>query len=232
MIDNDNMPLTNAQVRRVLDILAETGSSAGDFFTSLLDSPDNNECITSGFDKLLREVAQKDSRWTCIVEAWAVREATQRCATEILTLTNKKSGLYFTAKEVTEESICGFSIEGLAAKMQALAPMLWRILQTLLSADPRSNYQKEWTSQQREAKKKRHRQPDDGEIDMGDFGSPAEDDPEAEDDDEQEPRTLIQIVRVVSRIKRHLIIVSCRNKSYVSASCFKARTSVATHFKV
>ena len=34
-------------------------------------------------------------------------------------LTNKKSRLYFMAKEVTEESIHDFSIEGLAGKMQA-----------------------------------------------------------------------------------------------------------------
>ncbi|KAI0258557.1 hypothetical protein BC834DRAFT_813350, partial [Gloeopeniophorella convolvens] len=55
---------------------------------------------------------------------------------EICVLTTKASGWQFSAQKATGDQLLGFSIPDMADKLAQQAPAIWRLLETLLSADP------------------------------------------------------------------------------------------------
>ena len=63
---------------------------------------------------------------------------------EILSLTWPDAHLHYIAKGMTENKLCEFNINNIVQQMSANAPLVWELLDALLSANPHLQYQRDW----------------------------------------------------------------------------------------
>ena len=59
-------------------------------------------------------------------------------------LTSKDNGFHFLTAKMTQEQLQSFDIEDLMKRIMAIAPDLWRLMETLHAADSQINYQRTW----------------------------------------------------------------------------------------
>jgi hypothetical protein len=76
---------------------------------------------------------------------WARQRMVARYASEVVQLIQRANGFHFTAKKTTAERLREFDIDELASNMSILAPDLWSLFSSLLAADTKVNYKREWT---------------------------------------------------------------------------------------
>ena len=67
---------------------------------------------------------------------------------EILSLTWPDACLHYIAKGMTENKLCEFNIDNIVEQMSANAPLVWELLDALLSADPHLQYKQDWAWKQ------------------------------------------------------------------------------------
>lgn len=233
--------LTHGYLEKILLDLDEHGSSVAELLLEVLSGSadeyqDQISSIAVKFT-LIMNAAQKNAQCAHIVTEWTEKALTKVYANEILTLTKKESGFHFVAKETTEESLRSITIDHLAKTIEAKAPNLWRLLNVLSSADPKTNYQRAWLFKRRAAShpSKGRSKHVDGDLEMEDFG---EDGFERDEEDpamlpigldEDEPEDLADQIEerrlMLEKIVSHLSIISksqqsqyCRKKQSASAS--------------
>lgn len=71
---------------------------------------------------------------------WANEFVKSKYANEISALVDRDNGLHFSASTASAQQISDFRIEEMAKKMQVLAPHVWNLLDTLLSALRKPNF--------------------------------------------------------------------------------------------
>ncbi|KAF4566199.1 hypothetical protein EYR36_011614 [Pleurotus pulmonarius] len=71
---------------------------------------------------------------------WANEFVKSKYADEISALVDRDNGLHFSASTASAQQISDFRIEEMAKKMQVLAPHVWNLLDTLLSALRKPNF--------------------------------------------------------------------------------------------
>ena len=116
------------------------------------------------------------------VMKWARRMTMATYVSEVAQLIHRASGFHFTAKKTTAARLQEFNIDELASRMSVLAPNLWSLLDSLLAADPKINYKREWRS----GKVPDTSQRVDDDVDMPDVHDLDEDDDEYWKDDADE----------------------------------------------
>ena len=67
---------------------------------------------------------------------------------EILSLTRSDAGLHYIAKGMTENKLREFNIDDIIEQMSAVAPLVWDLLDELLSVDPHLRYKRDWAWKQ------------------------------------------------------------------------------------
>ena len=67
---------------------------------------------------------------------------------EIWLLTRADSGLHYIAKEMTESKLREFNIDNIIEQISTSAPLVWKLLDELLSADPHHWYRRDWDQKQ------------------------------------------------------------------------------------
>jgi hypothetical protein len=114
--------------------------------TTILERVEGDENkLTLEVEEIL-EFLINHSKAGSIALRWACRRTTATYTSEVARLVQRENGLHFTAKKTTAERLREFDINALASKMQALAPNLWSLLDSLLAADSKVNYKREWRS--------------------------------------------------------------------------------------
>ena len=111
-----------------------------------------------------------------ITSKWAIKFAQNTYQSQMHLLSCKSSGFYFLAKNMTQDQLKSFSIEETANRMEELAPDLWKLFGILLSANPRSKYQKYWARNQANSRGDTGRRQgrygmDDGDIEVQDHNN-------------------------------------------------------------
>jgi hypothetical protein len=96
----------------------------------------DHHCTTSLLDNAERiiEAFSQNSQSAPSVYAWA-RKAIQKRTTESVKVLTANHDWHFDAEHAIAADLEDFKIEQMAAKMKALAPDLWNLLQILLSRD-------------------------------------------------------------------------------------------------
>jgi hypothetical protein len=61
---------------------------------------------------------------------------TKKYMDEVVGLVSKKNGWHFSAQHTSAELLQAFSLEDMAQRLMAQAPLLWDLLGNLLQADP------------------------------------------------------------------------------------------------
>ncbi|KAG6917690.1 hypothetical protein DXG01_001460 [Tephrocybe rancida] len=123
---------------------------------AITDIRDNLSLILNGF---LNHPA------TCnTMAAWASQIMAKTYAAEVLGLTHKNAGYHFVAYKTSEQKLHEADISDMAGNMLRLAPNLWELLDSLLSADPKLNT--ECTRRRKPALEKQKGR--DGDVEMED----------------------------------------------------------------
>jgi hypothetical protein len=127
-----------SQVERIAATLSSENVTASDFVLTLLErkSLQDHHCTTSLLDNAERiiEAFSQNSHSAPSVYAWA-RKAIQKRTTESVKVLTANHDWHFDAEHAIAADLEDFKIEQMAAKMKALAPDLWNLLQILLSRD-------------------------------------------------------------------------------------------------
>ena len=76
------------------------------------------------------------------VSAWAHATMKKKYISEILSLT-KHSGLHYITKKMNENKLHDFDINDITERMSVNAPLVWELLDELLSADTHLQYKRE-----------------------------------------------------------------------------------------
>ncbi|KAF8167142.1 hypothetical protein B0H34DRAFT_812416, partial [Crassisporium funariophilum] len=103
---------------------------------------------------------------------WAHHTVNTIYSSEIMALAHKDSGLHFSAANMTEERLRSFNISVLCKQMEDQAPMVWAMLDSLLAADPKLQYKRDWArnkAKQGEPNKRTKAAASDGDIEMSDI---------------------------------------------------------------
>lgn len=185
------MTLPDLQIKAILNILQSHDTTLLELITSVLQSTDNE--VRQSADVILRnpqlevilEILRSHPISQSGTQEWAKGVTIEVCRQQILELTKKENGIHFTARNTTEKKIQQFNMSFLTQKMESMAPDVWHILGVLFAADPRSNYQRNWTEKRRQMNSKKQRKTRksgvaDGDIEMQDIG---EFDNESQDSD-------------------------------------------------
>jgi len=78
------------------------------------------------------------------VSAWVQMTMKAMYTVEILSLTRPDAHLHYIAKGMTENKLHEFNIDDIIEQMSANAPLVWELLDALLSADPHLQYKRDW----------------------------------------------------------------------------------------
>ena len=78
------------------------------------------------------------------VSAWAHTTMKTIYTAEILSLTRHAAGLHYIAKGMTENKLHEFDIDDIIEQMSDNAPLVWELLDELLSADAHLRYKRDW----------------------------------------------------------------------------------------
>jgi hypothetical protein len=172
------MSLSKIQLDEIIAKLHSYTSTPADLIVTLLGSKDHIDDdvvhnIHQNADKILASLARNPST-SVVAFQWAHETATNTYIDQIHALIKDKTGLWFSAKHCTAQSLKEFDIAGLAEQMNAKAPHLWELLGTLLAADSGTKVAREARGNQCRAKKSTSTNMD------GDFVMANGDDSEAE----------------------------------------------------
>jgi hypothetical protein len=131
--------LSKIQLDEILTKLHSYTSTPVDLIVTLLGSKDhiNNDAVHNihrNADKILESLAQNHST-SVVAFQWAHETATKTYMNQIHVLIKDKTGLWFSTKHCTAQSLQEFDIVGLAEQMNMKVPHLWELLGALLAAD-------------------------------------------------------------------------------------------------
>ena len=160
--------------------------TTSDILTAILKSVEHDENKFSFEVEGILEYLIGHSKAGDIVSRWARVRTMATLGSEVANLVQRANGLHFTAKKTTAERLREFDIDVLASKMSTLAPNLWSLFGSLLTADPTINYKREWTRKNVTAPDNVWRT-DDQDIDMLDVHEPDEDEDQYWKDVDESP---------------------------------------------
>lgn len=133
------MSLLKIQLDEILTKLHSYTSTPVHLIVTLLGSKDhiNNDAVHNIYqnaDKILASLAWNPST-SVVAFQWAHETATNTYMDQMNALIKDKTGLWFSTKHCTTQSLKEFDMVGLVEQMNAKAPHLWELLSTLLAAD-------------------------------------------------------------------------------------------------
>ena len=224
------MTLTLETLNLILSQIASCGTTVADVVimamsqTDTRDNPGGVHDVSLHIEDFLDKLHghqlmhKKVSAWICTTMK-AIYTA------EIRLLTRPDAGLHYIAKGMTESKLREFNIDNIVEQMSANAPLVWELLDELLSADPQHRYKREWDrkqAQQAAAAKLRPRQgaKSHDDVNMIDGTNFDDDEPFRQffdqtvpivEEDEDEPEDIVDQVErrhaskitIVSRSPRH-----------------------------
>jgi hypothetical protein len=123
----------------------------------------------------------------------------ERYTTELMALTHPNAGFHFVAAKTTETQLDDTKLTEMATKMGTLAPSLWILLDSLLSADHAIEYQRQWQRKKATAlasAKKHHSKLEDEDIAMQDVSAMESEQVEAASSVVEREKMLSSIVSV------------------------------------
>lgn len=125
------MPLTDTILHDVLEAINVYDTTPSEILVSLLHrTEDRGLTDTESFRRVvldaeeILEALRTNDKTRDRTMSWAQCSTTDRCRKEVETLVKKESGLRFVARKAEVAQLTDFSLEGLASKMQELAPCL------------------------------------------------------------------------------------------------------------
>ena len=132
---NTRMTLTHEKLNLILSQIASYGTTMADVVIMAMLPTD----VENLFDKLHghKQLHEK-------VSAWVHTTMKTMYTAEILSLTQPDAQLHCIAKGMTENKLCEFNIDNIIKQMSVNTPLVWELLDELLSADPDLRYQRSW----------------------------------------------------------------------------------------
>jgi hypothetical protein len=118
---------------------------------------------------------------------------------EIRLLTRPDAGLHYIAKGMTESKLREFNIDNIIEQMSTNAPLVWGLLDELLSADPQHQYKWNWDWKQAQEAAAAKQQPRQGASSSNSHDDVNMIDSTNLDDDEQYWQFFDQTVPIVEK---------------------------------
>jgi hypothetical protein len=148
------MMLTLQTLDKILTEISHLGTTLADVVIMTVSDPNaraHHPHVTLHIEDLLNTLYRHNPIHEQ-VSTWAHTTMKAIYTSEILSLTQPKSGLHYTAKGMTEDKMGKFDIDDITEHMSADAPLLWELLGKLLSADPlrRQTWRKQDLTQKQE----------------------------------------------------------------------------------
>ena len=134
--------------------MGENKVSIMDLLLFLLQNPTlHSQATMSAHDNtcLILQLLLREQGTEGMMADWAVSAVKDVCTREIVQLANRKAGFHFLVQKTQYKQLKDTEIHNMADKMERAAPMVWNLVDVLLSADPKRVYQCEWT--QKKAKR-------------------------------------------------------------------------------
>jgi len=146
------MCLSTVHLAEILGKLDSYGSTPADLIITLLegvvDHVDYRDNILQNADKIFASLARNPPTSVDAIR-WAHETTMRTYADQMRALVQVKTGLRFSAKHCTAQSLSDFDIMGVAKQMEVKAPHLWELLGVLLAADSSANAFRESRGKQR-----------------------------------------------------------------------------------
>jgi hypothetical protein len=148
------MTLTQETLNLILSQIARCGTTVADVVIMAMSPTDTRDGCPGGvhdvslhiedlLEKLLGHQLMHEK-----VSAWVRTTMKTMYTAEILSLTRPDAGLHYIAKGMTENKLREFNIDDIIEQMSANAPLVWELLDELLSADPHLRYKRDWARKQ------------------------------------------------------------------------------------
>jgi hypothetical protein len=172
------MTLTQQTLDLILSQIAHFDTTLADVVITAMNNPDTRDSpsgvmgnISLHIEDLLE--ALHGHNLTCQkVSAWAHATMKTAYTSEILSLTRPDSGFHYIAKGITEDKLHEFDIDDITEQMSVDAPLVWELLDELLSADPHLRYKRVWARKRAQEVKQQRQQGDsrsrNNDVDMHD----------------------------------------------------------------
>jgi len=185
--EKPNMTLMQQTLDLILSQIAHFDTTLADVVITAMNNLDTRDSpsgvmgnISLHIEDLLE--ALHGHNLTCQkVSAWAHATMKTVYTSEILSLTRPDSGLHYIAKWITEDKLREFDIDDITEQVSIDAPLVWELLDELLSADLHLQYKWVWAwkrAQEVAAAKQRWQQGDshscNNDVDDGAGGLKAE----------------------------------------------------------
>ena len=138
---NTLMTLTHDTLDLILSQIVHSGTTLTDVVIMTMSREGSNVSpqITDLLEKLLRHKLMHEK-----VSAWAHTTMKTIYTAEILSLTHHAAGLHYIAKGMTKNKLREFDIDEIIEQMSVNAPLVWELLDELLSADAHLRYKQDW----------------------------------------------------------------------------------------
>jgi len=172
--------LTQETLNQILSQIAHCGTTVADVIimamspTATRDGPGVVHDVSLRVEDLLKKL--HGHQLMCEkVSGWVHATMKAMYTVEILSLTWPDAGLHYIAKGMTENQLRKFNINNIIERMSADAPLVWELLDELLSADPHLRSKQDWARKRAQeaaaAKRRPHkgtsRRNSDSRIDVG-----------------------------------------------------------------
>ena len=180
--------LQHETVKLILNALLSMNITLHSFVNMAIstENPLSRSFLNGGVEILLDNLLENDLI-SVTVSNWITSQAIKLYKKEISDLTSKENGFHFLTAKMTQKQLQNFDVEDLMKRMMAIAPDLWRLVETLHAGNSRINDQRAWT--QKKLKKVHggkgegghRRKGPEGDIEMADIQTVWE----LDDDDEE-----------------------------------------------
>ena len=180
--------LQHETVKLILNALLSMNITLHSFVNMAIstENPLSRSFLNGGVEILLDNLLENDLI-SVTVSNWITSQAIKLYKKEISDLTSKENGFHFLTAKMTQKQLQNFDVEDLMKRMMAIAPDLWRLVETLHAGNSRINDHRAWT--QKKSKKVHggkgeggpRRKGPEGDIEMADIQTVWE----LDDDDEE-----------------------------------------------
>ena len=144
------MTLTQESLHLILSQIARCGTTVADVVIMAMSPTETRDGRPGGIHDVslhIEDLLEKLHGHQLMhekVSTWVHTTMKTMYTAEILSLTRPDAGLHYIAKGMTENKLRKFNINDIIEQMSTNAPLVWELLDELLSADPHLRYKRDW----------------------------------------------------------------------------------------
>lgn len=199
------MTLTQETLNLILLQIAHCGTTVADVVIMAMSQTDTRDGHPGGVHDVslhIEDLLEKLHGHQLMhekVSAWVHTTMKAMYTAEIWLLTRPDAGLHYIAKGMTESKLHEFDIDNIIEQMSTNAPLVWGLLDELLSADPQHQYKWNWDRKQAQEAAAAKQQPRQGASSSNSHDDVNMIDSTNLDDDEQYWQFFDQTVPIVEK---------------------------------